>query len=681
MKKIITLFIILLPFVAISQTKDTIKIEEISISADKEGGKMQKVPVSITYIASKQLEIQSINNLTDLSARIPNLFMPDYGSRLTTPIYIRGIGARINSPSVGLYVDGVPYFDKGSFNFEFFNVQKIEVLRGPQGTLYGRNTMGGLIQIYTLENQDYANGSFYSEYGNHNQLKSVLHYNMPLSKTLTLAFDGAYVHNDGSFVNQYTGKTADELDTYSWQMKFNYKPSDNFKITLTSNYEDNDQAGYPYALYDVDTQTASDVNYDKASSYKRKQVSNGLNIQYKAPKFVLSSSTSFQYMDDEQAIDQDFTDFAQYFVTQDRIRQTFAQEFNLHSAESSKIKWLVGAFAFNENEAKQVDVNVLTNGMLMMKDYKQISKGIAFFGQTTIPFWKFDLTAGIRYDMENSNLVYDYHRTFKGTTSQIEAFENRLDFSQWLPRIALNFHANENLTIYHSISKGYKAGNFNSTFTRDEDIFFNPEYSINYELGIKSSFFNRKLVANLAAFYIDWKDQQIYQPVPTGTGSMLKNAGESLSKGLELELSARPSKNFDIWLGAGLNEAKFEDYQRDETTNYSGNYIPYIPKYTLNAGVNYSMFIQSGFVSKMILNANYQYFGQLYWNDDNVASQDAYGILNGKLSFVAKELNFGIWAKNILSTEYNAFYFEALGNSYIQKGKPVQFGLFAKVNF
>ena len=122
-----------------------VELESFEIKASKEKNVLQELPMAASVLKGRHVEQQEINSLTELSSRVPNLFMPDYGSKLTSPIYIRGIGSRINSPSVGLYVDNVPYFEKAAFNFEFFDIERIEILRGPQGTLYGRNTMGGII--------------------------------------------------------------------------------------------------------------------------------------------------------------------------------------------------------------------------------------------------------------------------------------------------------------------------------------------------------------------------------------------------------------------------------------------------------------------------------------------------------------------------------------------------------
>lgn len=681
MKKIISIIIALIPFFAFSQEKDTIKIKEITINADKVAGKLQNMPSSITYIPSKQIEIQSINNLTELTGRTPNLVMLDYGSRLTSPIYIRGIGSRINSPSVGLYVDDVPYFDKGSFNFEFFNIRKIEVLRGPQGTLHGRNTMGGLIKIYTTENQNYFGGSIYQSYGNYNRQKRILNLNVPINNKFSASVNAVHSHGDGFFTNEYLNKKSDEFDTYAAQIKLRYQASDRLKFVFSSNYENNKQIGYPYSIFDVENNEVKPISYNDESSYLRNLFSNGLSIKYKTGNFLISSSTSFQFMADAQEIDQDFTPTPIYLVNQNRDRKTFAQEINIQSKADSKIKWLAGIFAFSESEDKFVDVDYFPANMVILKDYQQQNQGAAVFGQLSYPFGKFSATLGARYDFENANLVYDYDREMKGLTSQVSDFDNDLDFSQFLPKLAINYFALSNLNLYASVSKGYKAGNFNSTFERDEDISFDPEFSINYELGAKTSFFNRKLIANIAAFYIDWEDQQIYQPVPSGRGSMLKNAGESVSKGFEIELSSKVNKNLELWFGTGLNEAKFLDYQRSETTNYEGNYIPYVPKFTINGGFNFSAYFNSGIIRKIVINANYQHLGELYWNETNEAKQDSYGMLNAKIMANSRYFDFGLYGKNLLSQEYNAFYFEALGNSYVQQGKPLQFGVFAKLKF
>lgn len=682
MKKVFLFFVIIISTTLYSQTNDTLVLDEIIINAEKIGINIQKIPASATSISGRQIENQNIENLTDLSAHVPNLFMPDYGTRLTSPIYIRGIGARINSPSVGLYVDNIPYFDKGSFNFEFFNIEKIEVLRGPQGTLNGRNTMGGLIKIYTLPPRKTRGGSFYTEYGNYNKLKSVLHYNLPVGEKFTAVVDASYSRGDGFFENVYNGKNPDRFDTWSAQIKLRYQPVENLKIEFTTNFEKNQQDGYPYALYDGESQKAEDINYNEESAYKRDMLSSGLHIEYKAPQFVVNSISSFQYIDDLQQIDQDFTPQSLFYVEQGRELNILSQEVNIHSKASSRIKWIAGVFGFIEHELKGVGVNIYSSNMVNSKDYDQTTSGTAAFAHATLPLGKFDIIAGIRFDYEKANLKYEYYRKMgENPPGLVKEFDNDLEFNEILPKIAVNYNITEDAMLYASVTKGYKAGNFNFSFEKDEDISFKPEHSINYELGAKTSFFNRKLIANFTVFYIDWKDQQIYQPVmPSGRGSLLKNAGHSESKGIEIELRSRVNRNIDLWLGFGYNEAKFLDYQRNDSTNYKGNYIPYIPKYTLNPGVNYKIYL-NGFFNKMAINANYQLFGELYWNEQNTASQDAYGLLNGRFTLHSKILDFGVWGKNLLAADYQSFYFQAIGNEYVQPGSPLQIGAFVKVRF
>ncbi len=688
-KPIILLSIILLPLFGLAQsslvTHDTLAIQEVVIKAAKVGSTLEKMPASVSILQKRNIQTQQINNLAELSARVPNLFMPEHGSRLTSSIYIRGIGARIGTPSVGLYVDNVPYFEKGSFNFAFYNVSKIEVLRGPQGTLYGRNTLGGLIKVYTDDPGNKQTLSLNTEYGNYNQLKSVLHYNQPLGNKFSLTADAVYYHNDGYFVNQYTTKTADKLNTYSGRIKLSYHPNSRFKLQLTTMYEQNNQLGYPYAIYDKENQTASDVNYNRESSYNRGLLSTGLYAEYTGNNFVLTSATGFQHLNDDQLIDQDFTPASLVFVEQSRNHNTITQEFTIHSVENARFSWVAGMFGFLQQADKNVRVDYgedavtvfhLPAVMSKYKSYNQPTRGMAGYGQIGVPFGNFTATAGARIDYEASGLTYNYDLELNNNLIHKDDFENNLHFSQFLPKFTLSYQPVQTINTYLSVAKGYKAGGFNSTFESDEDQTYEPESSLNYELGIKSTWFNRRLIANASLFYIDWKNQQVYQTVPSGQGAMIKNAGHSYSKGIELELRALPLNNWQVWLGAGYTEAKYIDYVRDSSRVYNDNYLPYVPNYTLNVGSNYAFHLNTGWLKQIVVNANYQYFGKIYWNDDNSAWQKAYGLLNGRVSFVTGNIDFGVWGKNILNTNYNAYYFSALGHDYVELGKPVQFGLF-----
>lgn len=667
---------------------DTIKLNEIIIQSSKIDDNMQEIQAATSFISKLEIEEQNINALPELTARIPNFYMPDYGTRLTAPIYIRGIGSRINNPSVGLYVDEVPYFDKGSFNFEFFNIEKIEVLRGPQGTLYGRNTMGGIINVYTTQPKFNSTGSVKIEYGVNNHIKTAFETNQKLSESFAVIVGGAYAHSDGNFTNTYSDTQADKFDVYNGHFKLLYNPSEKFKSVFSLTFEKHKQKGYPYAIYDIDTQSASDINYDQESTYDRSLLSMGLTMKYTANKFILSSATSFQYMEDYQGIDQDFTPADLFWVEQDRAQNTFVEELTIRSLNSSRVDWIAGLFAFHQNSDKEVGLTYGSDAITRyrlpgptnyIKVYDQPTSGAAVFGQVSHPIGKFRATLGIRADYETTTLNYDYEKWLSGNSIDTDAFESDLNFTQILPKASLSFHPNENVTIFTTVSQGYKAGGFNATFEHDEDRTFNPEYSTNYEFGIKSVCMNNRLITNLNLFYIDWKDQQVYQPVPSGTGSMLDNAGHSESKGVELELRFLVNKNLTVWGAYGYTDAKFLDYQRDEDTDYSGNLIPYIPKYTLNVGGNYTVNINKG-IRNATLTVNYQQVGKLFWNDANSAYQESYGILNARLNFHSKEFDFGLWGKNLLDTDYNAFYFEALGNSYAQAGKPVQYGVFVNIN-
>lgn len=699
--KSLTIFttLFLLPLFIFAQEtvkeKDVSKIidlTEVTVKAEKTERKLQEIPVAVSLIEMKKIENENIGTMADLSARIPNLFVLDYGSKLSPPIFIRGMGLRRDaSPSVGLYVDNIPYLEKGSFNFDFVDVENIEVLRGPQGTLYGRNTMGGLIKIYTQEPKAKGINYFKTEFGNYGLMKSSLHINQPISSKFYSVFNAMYSRGEGFFTNSFNNKKADEHETYAGRFKLAYRPNNDFKATLSIDFESSNELGYPYALYNTSSQEASSVNYNRESSYDRNQLSIGLNIEHTAKNFVLSSSTSFQLLDDQFQIDQDFSPIDLYFIDQQRTHHTIYQELNIHSRKESKIDWLFGAMYFKQFTDKDVDVlygepfiamiHLPYNSYSYIKSYNQPTSGFAVYGQSTVPFGKFNFTAGARMDLENADLNYSYVTYPNGNPVDKPGFESDLSFSQFVPKVSLAFTPCGWFSSYFSVTKGFKAGGFNSSFESDDARTFTPEYSWNYEFGVKSSWFDKHLTANLSVFLINIEDQQVLQNVPSGQGAFVSNAAKSRSKGYELELNGVITDHWQVWASYGYIEAEFLEYTNTKGLDLTGNSIPNIPLYTFNAGTNFTFDLKGDFIQKAHLNLSYQHFGKQYWEEENVAFQENYGTANAKITFENKVFDFGFWAKNIFDVDYNSFYFTASGKSYVQLGKPAQFGVFAKIKF
>ena len=684
-------------------TSDTTQLEdlelnEVVVTAEKREEKLIEVPYSISTVSARKVEQEKIENLRDLTSRIPNLFMPDYGSRLTAPIYIRGIGSRINSPSVGLYVDNIPYFEKSSFDFNFNDIERIEVLRGPQGTLYGRNTMGGLIHVITRQPSTERQTRLISELGSYGNLKLNGYHSQSLfADDLAFSVSGSAMHHDGYHTNTYLDQKVDDLKDYNGKIKIRYQASDKLKINILAFDNYSTQGGYPYAVFNVETRETDPVSYDHHSTYERNHAGAGLSAEYSGRWFKINATTSYQNVDDVQDVDQDFTTFSYVAVQQYENQNLLTQEIRLSSEYSNKLNWIFGVFGFAQNMDKQVDVAYGEDGitrfrlpgpMKKLKTYDETNLGIASYFQTT---WKgliskkLDITLGGRLDIEDNSLDYLYDLEVNGNARNMEDTSwFRSPVLVFLPKIALKYNFSGNTNAYFSIAKGYKNGGFNSTIEREEDKTYEPEYSTNFEMGLKSSAINNKLQFNTAVYYIDWSDQQIYQPVPSGQGSMLKNAGKSRSYGIELEAVANPAKNLITGISFGYTEATFLDYVEDSTTDFSGNYIPYVPKFTGNLSVSYRIPFKSRTFHSLILNSNYQQTGKLFWNEENTAYQDSYGILNASAMVNLGMFDVEFWGRNLLGANYQSFWFDmttAFGNEYAQRGKPFNFGATVKVKF
>jgi iron complex outermembrane recepter protein len=673
-------------------------IDSITVSGSKRTSTLMNTPISVTSLSGLRIERERLTNLTTLTARIPNLHMPDYGSKLTAPIYIRGIGSRINEPSVGLYVDDVAVFDKSGYNFDLFNIKRIEVLRGPQGTLYGRNTMGGIIHIQTKEPGDIREtnvGLDLAGYGT--AAIKFSHFHPLVSNKLSMEISGVSRTRSGFYTNGHLDEKVDRIRSVAGRVKLLYKPGKNTTVQWIANTDISREGGYPYGLLNLkdDSLARPEINYDHKSYYHRDMLSTSLKIDQKISNLRLTGVVAYQFLNDDQDIDQDFTPKDLLAVSQLQKQNLLTTEVNLRSPDNRRFEWITGVYGFRQLMDRRVDVGYgqdaipvyrLPATQTRRKDYAFGNTGAAMYAQFTlrdILLKGLDMTMGIRADHEKGRLDYHYEILMNGITTPQDNFDHSASFFELLPKWSLQYRAGSSLMMYTSIGKGYKSGGFNSTFERTEDQTFDSESSWNYEAGVKVKSPESHWMINLSGFYIDWSNQQIYQPVPSGQGSMLKNAGKTSSKGFELESSVVPFRNFTANLSCGYTHAMFIDYVANPAKgiNYNGNMIPYVPRYNWFTGATYRLPLKGRFPDEIHFSLSYQGTGKLFWNDANSLHQSPYQLLGARIEVHYRDFSVALWGSNLLGTHYNVFLFQALGNTYAQPGQPRLLGISLNAGF
>lgn len=666
---------------------DEVNLREVEINASRTQTRMKDLPASVTVVNASSLDKNEISTLNNVSAMIPNFFMPDYGTKLTSPVYIRGIGSRINSPSVGMYVDQVPYFEKSSFDFDFFDVQKLEVLRGPQGTLFGRNSMGGVISITSRSPFDVQGTHLHLMAGTYGMYKlNVGHYNT-IGEKFGYSISANYLSQDGYHTNITRGGQADSLRSLGLRLKLEYRMSDRWKLNLTSSFENSDQSGYPYAPFNKTTQELGSIVYNQASGYNRFLLSNALNLKYTGKGWSATNTLSYQFLDDHQQLDQDFGPDSIYFAAQLQNQHNLANELIFQSTGSRAYSWLTGAFVFSQTGRNTVVVDNYRATPQMeswfQKDYLPQTRGAALFHQSSYKLLPgLTLTGGLRFDYESTQMGYEYQSTRAGVTKLMaDTVYPALSDVVLLPKVALSYELNPDVHTYASYSSGYKPGGFNSTFERPEHLMFKKEISYNYEVGVKTTFLHY-LFADVSVFYTDLKNQQIYRTAPSGRGSYLDNSGLSNNKGFEASLQNSAFHGFEAMVAYGYTYSKILEYVQSEQLNYNDKFTPYIPRHTLSVQATQTFRINSSkLIDKLRLNVLYNQTGELYWNLSNNLKEESYGLLSAKVSLSRKNLQLDVWGKNLMNTQYRAFMFESGPAAFAQSGKPMQLGVNLSYNW
>ncbi len=684
MRVLFFLFIVTFPFSVyaetIEETSDTtvarhFDVEEVTVVGFKQD-MPDHDPISVTSLSEAFVHNAEMTSIKDLGYTIPNFYIPEYGSRQTSPVFVRGVGSKTNGPTVGFYIDGVPHMERSSFDDDLFDISALEVLRGPQGTLYGRNCIGGIINAYTHTPFEYQGTRVKAGYGRYNDLVVNAYNYTKVNDQLGFAFNGSYHHNDGFFRNAFDDSKIDKFNDGFLRGRIFWKPAQRWTISTDISYRNSDQGGYPYATYDTETGETGDINYNRYSSYLRQLLTVGLNARYEGKGFSFNSQTAYQYIDDKMGIDQDFTPKDLYWVQQGVRQNIFSEELTLKSTTKSRYQWIVGAFFFSDTYKKFLRTIYISKDYCTPKYYDTPTTGISVYHQSSLRIvGGLQAQVGLRFDYEHAKEDYTAYKASAWATSfgtPVDTYNSSLSFTQLTPKFTLQYLTTENQLYYASVTRGYKTGGFNSTFQTDDERTFDPEYNWNYEVGMKTSFLNHAIQAGLTLFYVDWRHQQISQTIP-GLGNITRNAGHSDSKGIELELMVRPIKPLTFQLNYGYTYARFLDYKRSEQVDYSGLMLPLVPRHTLSINGSYTLLPKNSALDRLVFSAGLNGIGKIYWNEDNAVSQPFYALLNAKVSATFGFFTWEIWGKNLANTDYLTYYFKASA-PYGQKGRPVSFG-------
>ena len=731
-------------------TLDTlISVAKVEITAIKQSERLRKEPLASSVIGERTISMQGVNAIKDVLTDVPNLFMPNYGSRTTSSIYVRGMGARIDQPVVGMNVDNVPIADKNLYDTELSDIKRIEFLRGPQATLYGRNTMGGVINIYTLSPLEYQGVRLRAEYGSRNAYRfSASTYNR-LGEGLGLSISGQYAHNDGYYRNDYTGRLCDKENSGNIRTKFQLRKG-GFSLDNTIAFSAVEQGGYPYEYIGSPNpekhreELVGKINYNEPCSYERYAVSEGLSLRYDFGKMMLSSLTSYQYLDDKMHIDNDFLPEDYFTLEQCKQQHDITEDIVLRSHESGKYRWLVGLYAFHKDQQMQAPVTfgrmgieqlILKNvnnyypgeyrwgnlsgeggdSFLLDSRFSTRNSGVALYHRSELHLGRWQLALGLRLDYEAVRMNYNTststcYSTFPFDTNY-PATEHHLNISdsdilkrgflEFLPSFSVSVDIDErgDNMLYLSASKGYKAGGFNtqmfsevlqrrvqnemglySEIDIDKLCAYDPEHSYNLELGGHFATRNEAFTADVALFYIECIDQQLtIFPDENSTGRMMTNAGRTRSLGGEISLSARLAKTLRLNASYGYTNARFREF-KSGGVDYAGKYIPYCPQNSLSLRLSQMIPLQSRWLNRIVLNVGTTGAGRIYWNEANDVSQPLYLVLDGSVRFEGRWWGVDFWCRNATNTRYDTFYFESMGNRFVQRGRGVTGGVRVMLN-
>jgi iron complex outermembrane receptor protein len=677
---------------AAAQEKPAAQVSEVIVTAQRVQENIQQVPIAVTAFSGAALERQSIESLQDVALRTPG-FSAGAVDPIQSNLAIRGIGSAFGisqnaggDASVVVFVDGVYAGRGGTPDIDALNLERIEVLRGPQGTLFGKNTVGGLIQYISRKPSDDTSLRVEGGIGNYDRRTLNARGNIPLTDKIYLAIGGSLKMHDGYEFNQTTGHDVDDEDLKTGTVALRFLPSADLDIVLAADFTDQDQRGNPRdnicdttfqgGIHCVGVNPDPRIMNAWTDGYLRRwlQTYRG-EVNYTTPYGVLTSITAYR------AVTLNFRTpfFSNPINPPAQIESTetdhekdkqFSQEVRLSfDAMDSRLKGQVGVYYLHEDNDRTEDLqqDFPAPAQTGVATYPQAVKGTswAIFGQASYTFTDaLTATVGLRQTWEKKEGHFIGQKVSgPGLPPPLAANYDVRGSKKWnalTPRFALDLQATPDIMFYASATRGFKSGGFQGIAGSgpSQATPYDPEFAWSYEGGAKTQWLENRLRVNLAVFQTNYKDLQVSQLVPLCC-VVVGNAATARINGYELEFVLAPIEGLQIDGSYARLNTKFTSFANGATANFTGNDLPRSPKDKIHLGAQYSFLVEGW---ETLGRVDYTNQSRMYFEASNIPAQKQEGYINvdARVSVTSpdKKWQLAVWGKN-LTDELVATYVTA----------------------
>jgi iron complex outermembrane recepter protein len=713
-----------------AMAQDT-QLEQVVVTARKRDEALLDVPVAISAYNAEEIQSAGILRPQDFIALTPNMTMVQTQNQGTSFIVVRGISqARNSEPSVAVLIDGVLMANPSQFNQELFDIESIEVLKGPQGALYGRNAIGGAVIIRTKEPGDQIEGSLMAGYDSGPGYRGRFNVGGPIGDSDAWKFQlsGSYFDTDGYINNPFLGEEADPFQDVSGRLKLLWEPSDAMSADFRVSFSQVDTQALYFNITEQADDTSLPVRVNNRGENERDMMSASVKLDFAVGGGTLTSITAYDTLEELLTGDQfNFLPIPesvlfQFFGSDQAQHQwldveAVSQEIRYTSPAEERLRWILGAYAIQTDRfistgnvfdlgtgvvprVKVTPLPMFAPQFTFLSD-SQDNLAWAVFGELSYDFTdRIEGSVALRYDNDERENTTETPQEFIPAPINCNtdpepvpcAFTGQVRKETWSelqPKATLRFKPNDDVTTYVSYSHGFRSGGFNQTgvgaapdpfgvLVGISDL-FDEETADTYEAGIKARFVDDRVMAGVSIYHTKAEGSYFFVFDSNTSTQNLGNLDEVEYQGLEAEIQAQVTANLDLYARVGLTDSEIKESARNPAD--VGNQAPLVSEHTINLGAQFR--IPFGGSYEFFIRPDYQIIGDTWWYPDNFTKRDPVELLNLRAGVDSDHWSIVAWSRNLLDEEYNAEwspgpqFFPNPGNTnnFVFKAPPMVWGV------